>query len=120
MNQHLPTRTPPLPPQQKAWLGSVATVYLQCHQYAKAQPLLLLLVKLYPRDPDPLKQLAYLYYQQGLYARALRCCQRFDKVHPDPGDRGLHLLKSFCYLKMDQQELASDNYRRFSAMRAQP
>jgi tetratricopeptide (TPR) repeat protein len=107
-----------LQPQQKAWLNNVATVYLQCQQYAKAQPLLLLLIKLYPQDVTPLKQLAYLYYQQGKYELALQCCQRYEKVNKGPADSRIMLLKSFSHLKAGQPELARASYRQFSEVRS--
>lgn len=96
-----------------AWLSSVATVFLQGRQYSKALPLLLLLLKLRPNNQEPLKQLAYLYYQQGKYERAIQCCLRYEKSEYSSTDARLYLLRSFSHLKIGQPDLALDYYQKF-------
>ena len=117
MSQNLLPTIEALQPIQADWLNNVATVYLQCRQYAKAQPLLLLLIKLCPHDLRPLKQLAYLYYQQGKYEPALQCCRRYEKNLQGVADGRLYLLRSFCHLQMGQKESALEYYQRFNALR---
>ncbi|WP_246840926.1 hypothetical protein [Hahella sp. CCB-MM4] len=109
-----------LNPQQYDWLSGVATVYLQTRQYAKAQPLLSLLVRLYPSDQKPLMQLAYLHYLQGNAEQALKCCDRCESSAQGVKDRRLYLLRSFCHLKLGNKNLATDNYHYFSASRMMP
>ncbi len=110
----------PLDQQQIGWLNDVATVYLQNRQYAKAQPLLLLLVRLCPAELRPLMQLAYLYYQQGNLEQALKCCDRCRSIPRGAMDGRLYLLRSFCHLKLGNKVQAMKDYQQYSALRLMP
>ncbi|MBU6955282.1 hypothetical protein KP814_28240 [Hahella sp. HN01] len=106
-----------LQPQQAAWLQEVTTVFLQCRQYAKAQPLLRLLIRLAPEDPAPLRQMAYLCYQLGRYELALKYCKACEKRLQGASEARLSLLRSHCHLKLGQREPALTHYLQFLATR---
>ncbi|WLQ16263.1 hypothetical protein O5O45_10080 [Hahella aquimaris] len=109
-----------LQPQQAAWLQEVTTVFLQCRQYAKAQPLLRLLIRLLPDDPAPLRQMAYLCYQLGRYELALKYCRACEKRLPGASEARLPLLRSHCHLKLGQREPALTHYLQFLSTRSAP
>jgi regulator of sirC expression with transglutaminase-like and TPR domain len=105
--------------EQKRWLEQVSSVYLQYEQYHKAQPLLVLLLQLYPQAIRPVKQLAYLYYQQDNFEMALQYCERYHNTEvEDTNKAAIYLLESYCHLKLGNSDKAKYCYQQFTEERA--